>query len=133
MSYYVPKVNCLRINKLSSYHRHLSLFCIFQLWIDLWVDLRLLSVIRAVKLKRDSTQNVKGRYGRGVHLLRRCVFAKLHCQSPLHRSNVRVFTVFELIRLFVASSASVALTASWRNRLQVWRLGLSIPIWRFNI
>ena len=91
--------------------------------------IRPLAAIGVIQLKMDSTLNVKGRYARGFITLRRYLFTKLYrrcrlrgfertfCVRRCPFPRKRRFNIFGLIRLFVGASDSVALTASWRNRL----------------
>ena len=90
--------------------------------------IRLSAAIEAAQLKYDAMLIVKGFYARGPLSVMRCLFAILYHRCRLYRLErtlcVRrypfprrlLFTVFGLILLLVESSASVALTASDRNR-----------------
>ena len=90
-----------------------------------------------------SALNVKGRYARGCISIKRYLFAKLYRRCRLRGfertfyvrrypfSRKRRFNVFGLIRLFVGSSDSVALTASRRNRLHRYNIRISRS--RFDI
>ena len=105
--------------------------------------IRPLAAIGVVQLKMSSTLHIKGRYARCFISIRRYLFTKLYRRCRL-RGFERTFSVrrfpfprkrrlnvFGLIRLFVGSSDSFALTASRRNRLHRYNIWISRS--RFDI